>query len=228
MRRWHLAILAFMTLIAATGCGAQNKSFYPLDEGEKRTYQINASSRYMGSVHATLTSINMRKRDLAGKPVTPQKMEINGQTFFSFVSEDSDGVLELAEQTPNAAEPEMKSSPRYFLRRPYKEGTKWEVRSETQTLPSKVSITLQALIQSTNETVTVPAGTLEGCLKTMAKGDAIKSIANFMGQVKIHVEEISWFCPGVGLAKSIRQEGTNHLMLGNGEVSVQLESHVKS
>jgi hypothetical protein len=212
---------AALTLI---GCGGQARSYFPLDEGETWTYQMSSSSLPNG--HVTITATNLAKRGLSGKSVTPAKIDFNGQTIFSFYGEDSNGVFELAIQTPHNAEPVMRVPPRYFLHRPYSEGTAWDLPYETQTLANAiVPITLRATIQSSNETVTVPAGTFERCLKVMARADAIKYIRGFNSYLRIQVDELSWYCPGVGLAKSITKEAGADLAIGNGEISVQLESH---
>jgi hypothetical protein len=224
MRQHHLLLLLWPLLALLVGCD-RSRSLFPLGPGEKWTYQVSSGSTLGTGGQAKVTSTNLPTRELAGRSVTPEKIEINGQTLFVFVGEDSDGVFELAEQAPDATEPALKNPPIYDLHRPYQTGTSWEQRSETQSLSTKVPITLQAVIESANDTVTVPAGTLEGCLKIVAKGDQTKNMGAFMGMAKIHVEETSWYCPGVGLAKLVRKETSNHLMAGSGEVSMQLESH---
>jgi hypothetical protein len=221
----YLLLSPLPLLVLLMGCGDRSRSFSPLSPGEKWTYQVSSGSTIGTGGQGKVTITNLPNRELAGKAVTPEKYEANGQTFFVFVGEDSDGVFDLAEQAPNATEPALKKPPIYLLRRPYQEGTKWEQRSETQTLSTKVPITLQVSIESANDTITVPAGTLEGCLKVVGKGDQTQNMGAFMGRARIHVEETSWYCPGVGLAKTVRKETSNHLMAGSGEASIQLESH---
>jgi len=212
------------TFLLLIGCGDRGMSFYPLDQSERWTYQLSRSSILGTDGQGRLTVSNMSKRELVGKYVTPQKVETRELTFFTFVGEDSDGIFELAEQSPNATDPKIEKPPKYFLRKPFKEGTRWNFTSVTQALSARLSITLQAVIESADDTVTVPIGTFEACLKVVAKGEQTYYTAGLGGSGKIHVEDTSWYCPGVGLAKSIRKEISNGKMAESGEIAIQLES----
>jgi hypothetical protein len=224
-----LVLLSAVGLLLLAGCRGVSTSFSPLDEGETWTYQVNIGSM-LGSMDANtrqvvFTVVNMPTRELAGKSVTPQKAEIDGHTFaISFVGEDSDGVFTLASQSPNATEPTIKTPPEYGLHRPFKSGTKWDLQSTTQTLSVQVPVTLHVAIESDNDTITVPIGTLERCLKLVSQGDTTHQMGPFMGGPRIHVDDTSWFCPGIGYAKEVRKE-TNKFW--HGEMSVQLESRGK-
>lgn len=226
MTRSRIVLHLFVMLVAVS-CGGRSKGLYPLGEGEKWTYQATTKSVLGANQNATITITNMPKRELAEKSVTPQKTEANGQTVFSFVGEDSDGVFLLANQTPNSAEPEIVTPPPYLLHKPYEKGTKWEVKSSGQMSTTGEPLTLEATIEGINETVTVPAGTYEGCLKVISRGEQVKKLGSVMGQAKISVEQTSWFCPGVGLVRSINKTNSNNLMAmeNAGEFSLQLESH---
>jgi len=59
-------------------------------------------------------------------------------------------------------------------------------------------------------------------------GNAKKSMGNILGKAHINVENYDWFAPGVGTIKSIREEKSNHYLVGTGGMfSIQLESYKK-
>jgi hypothetical protein len=204
--------LQLAILVLTVGCSGGGGGLYPLGESETWTYQMTTTSG-MSNRTAKVTVRNMPKRELAGKIVTPQMTEHNGQTFFSFVGEDPNGFFLLASQVPNAAEPVVMESPQYLLHKPYENGTKWEVATVDEASDTGTPVTLQAAIENVDETVTVPAGTFEGCVKVAAQGESSR------GMVR---EQISWFCPGVGMVKLISKSRNRSTVE---ESAFQLESH---
>ena len=98
----------------------------------------------------------------------------------------------------------------------------WQTQTTTQLLGDRIKITLESTLETVEETITVPAGTYEKCIRVVSTGSATKNLGPFMGTANITVEEHNWYAPGVGLLKSIRKEQSNHMMLGSGEISLQL------
>lgn len=90
-----------------------------------------------------------------------------------------------------------------------------------------VSVTLKSTIESVDEVVTVPAGTFKGCVRVKSVGTTKKDVGAFMGIATIIVEHYDWYAPGVGKIKSIVKEKSNHLMVGSGEMTMQLETFKK-
>jgi hypothetical protein len=156
----------------------------------------------------------MPKRELEGKQVIPQRTEINGQTIFSFVGTDAEGIFILAYQRPDSATPEIVTPIAYLLRHPYKQGTTWQRQSSFLGSSGRDVPILQTTIEGTDETITVPAGTFSDCLKVVARGD---QRGGSMGQSTTKIEASSWYCPRVGLVKSLSK-------IGGGGFSLQLRS----
>lgn len=213
--RWPREMAITFVLLLTTGCANQGEELYPLAEERTWTYQLSTESAFGSTKNMALTITNMPERELDGKSVIPQRTEAEGQTFFSFVGSDAEGIFILGNQGPNAAEPEIVTPTAYLLRQPYEQGTTWQYQSSGLGSPGGEVPTLQATIESTEETVTVPAGTFSDCLKVVAKGE---QRGGFMNQSTIAIEESSWFCPRVGLVRSINK-------IGNGGYSLQLQSY---
>jgi len=212
-----IEIASLSLLLLSIGCADRSEKLYPLAEGRAWTYQIAIESAWGSTNSATFTLTNMPKRKLNGKSVVPQKTDVENQTFFSFVGSDGTGIFILGSQGPKAAEPQILDPVAYLLKKPYEQGTKWQYQSsgvaalETDTPP-----TLEATIESTDETVTVPAGTFSHCIKVVGRGE---KRSGYMNRSTVAVEETSWFCPKIGLVRSIGKVG------GRGS-SLQLQSYV--
>lgn len=213
-------------MLFVISCSKGSDSYYPLKEGITWTYQISAASMFGAAGSQKIVVTNFASRDLKGKKVTPQKMDVNGQTSFSFIAEDESGIFEYASQTSGAVEPEIKATPTYTLKNPIQVGTTWEDKTKTALLMEKVPFTLKSTIESKDETVTVPAGTFKGCVKVKGTGSAQKNTGIF-GVAQITIEHYDWFAPRIGMIKSIIKESSNHMMVGSGEITLQLESFKK-
>jgi hypothetical protein len=216
----------FVMIVYVISCSKGIDSYYPLKEGRTWEYQMTTGSMFGSAGAQKIVVTNFASRDLKGKKVTPQKIDVGGQTSFSFIAEDAGGILNYASQPPGAAEPEIKATPTYILKNPIQAGTTWEDKTKTALLMEKVPFTLKSTIESKDETVTVPAGTFKDCIKVKGTGSAQKN-TGFFGVAEITVEHYDWFAPGIGMIKSIVKESSNHMMVGSGEVTFQLESFKK-
>ncbi len=217
-----LPVLVFILL----SCDQIPDSYYPLNEGREWEYQVSGRSMFGAGAAATIVMTNLGPRELYGQTVTPQKVEANAQTYFTFVAVDSSGVCEFAKQAPENVEPEQKIPPVYLIKYPIAVGTSWRSQAETSLLTSKVPITLVSTIESIAEVVTVPAGTFNQCIKIKSVGNTRKNLGVF-GSAKVTVESYSWYALGVGVIKSALKETSNNLMVGGGEATIQLKSFKK-
>jgi hypothetical protein len=220
-----LASLLFV-MVFVGGCGKGSDSYYPLDEGRTWEYQFSASSMLGPGGTQKIVITNLPDRELAGKKVTPQKVDVGGVSTFSFILEDANGICEYASQERGAPEPEIKPNPSYILRNPVKAGTTWQEQTRTHILQENVPFTLTSTIEGTDETITVPAGTFKSCVKVKGSGNAQKKLG-ILGDAQITVEQYTWFAPGVGMIKFMQKESSNHMMVGSGEIAFQLESFKK-
>jgi hypothetical protein len=208
-KRLPLIISTFPLLVGLGACSKAPKTYYPLAQGRTWTYQVSfkLQTLFGGEQSGTLALANLAPRQLDGKSVTPQKMEmqIGGSSHYEFqyMVDDSSGVYEFAEQDSGDVEPKVKSVPEYTLKEPVKAGTSW---SATVTSLSGPSVPGEATIESTDEAVDVPAGSFKDCVKVHIVGTAKGATGN---------EEYEWFAPSVGLVKDIFKSpnGTGSVVL---------------
>ncbi|MEW6615332.1 MAG: hypothetical protein AB1401_07700 [Thermodesulfobacteriota bacterium] len=219
-----LTLFVFAMLVS---CSKSIETYYPLKEGMTWKYQNTFGSHAINGAEKTIIT-NLAPQELKGKKVTPQKVEIGGQSRLSFLIEDAGGLYEFTEQQPVPVGQEKKSSTFYIIKYPIKAGTTWERMARTSL--SNVPVKLKYTIESIDEKVTVPAGTFEGCIKVNGLGDTQTNLNIFGGTIiiAVTVEHYSWYAPKVGLVKSIVKEKSSHIYeAGEWDMTMQLESFKK-
>src|SRR4030095_5005129 len=93
---------------------------------------------------------------------------------------------------------------------PLERGKTWEEEAETTFLSKPVSLTLKSKIESVGETVSVPAGDFEGCVKVLAEGSKRIPLPGSYSRFDIvSVRYETWYAPEVGLVKSDAEEFNN-------------------
>lgn len=219
--RKPLGLVIALLLIMLSNCGKTQTSYYPLAKGHVWQYQMSAGSSHQG---ATFVITNLPERKLNGKKVVPQQVELNNTTSFSFLSDEKDGLYEIAVQKPQDLEPNVKEPPSKVIPYPTEAGQSWESREET-ILTGPVSVTLAFSVESVDEEVTVPAGTFSNCLKVVGKGSkSFKGLGYGIGAYTLNVEHYRWYAPGTGLVRAVIREKSNDVMVGSVEATIQLMS----
>jgi hypothetical protein len=191
--------------------------YLPLKKGLKRTYSINGST--------IKTVENFEERKLGKKKVVPQKIEVNGATSFIFIQETRKGQVLYAEQAADAAEPTLLDE-LVYLNKELKTGNTWEGTFKTTLMMEEVSVPMTYEVQKGKETVTVPAGTFDKCIKVVGKGEVEREKGLF-GTVKLTVVKTEWYADKVGLIKSVLHKSGNHMLISDEDVITQLTSYEK-
>lgn len=214
-----LAIIIFFM-----NCHSIENTYLPLNEGIQWEYQVSSSSLFGLDGGGLLRVTNLPQRELKGRQVTPWKIEVGGITYFQFICRDANGYFLFAEQKPGSVDPEIKKFPSYIIKFPVKKGIAWNVQTETTFLVQREVVYLISSIESTDEIVTVSAGTFKRCILIKSSASTMKDLG-ILGKANIEVESYDWYAMGIGLIKSIHKEKSNHLMAGpGGELTMQLVS----
>ena len=213
-----LSACALIVLLLAGCGGSPADDYFPLKEGLSRTYSID------GAIVKTVENFEVRKLDR--KKVIPQKIDLNGVTSFSFIRETNKGQVLFATQTSKSAEPEILDTLVYIYKEPFKSGTSWEKDFTTTVMMESVTFPLTYVVQNKKETVTVPAGTFEKCMKVVAKGE-VERDKGLLGTVKINIVKTDWYAPKVGLVKSVLHKSGNHMLIQDEESITQLTGYKK-
>jgi hypothetical protein len=194
-RRFLFAISISFLLLSLGACSKAPKTYYPLAPGRTWTYQASMKNAFGEERNGTVTVTNLATRQLQGRTVTPQKVQISGParefSLFEYMAGDQSGVYTFANQTPADVEPKIKRVPDYMLKEPIKVGSSWSATADS---PNGHWVTGEATIESTDEAVDVPAGSFKDCVKVHIVGNAKGATSN---------EQYMWFAPSVGLVKEV-------------------------
>ncbi len=215
-------LIAFIFIfLTAWNAFAQDK-YFPLSKDASWTYKITIDGK---TNNETLKMKILPEKYLLGEKLIPRQIEKSDKTKLEFFVEGDEGFYVYAEQDYGMAQPEMREKPYYYIRKPYRVGTTWDDDYTTKHLMEPVKFPIKVTIQSMDETITVPAGTFEKCLKLKKSGQIDESHGGYFGKSKVIVEENFWYAPGVGLVKSEFNEMSNHRMSGPGHGTMLLESY---
>ena len=194
-----MAIFAFLLswLVSSWAWAASPESYLPLKEGMVWEYQNKfidlKSNEPVGGGKAIKK--NLASIDLQGTRVVPQIFsfyqpdETLKQETGSFIAQDTAGFYVFARQGPNDKGPRIIAEKYYILKFPLTQGASWKQTSE--------GVVLQDIVESTDASVQVPAGTFNNCLM-------IKKLYFSPKDPNTPLQEAQfWFAPGVGNVKVI-------------------------
>jgi len=204
------SILALFSLILLSGCDRSPQTYYPLKAGMSLEYSFSGGPLLVARheyIEKGVNKVNnFTKRNLKGQDVIPQKIETlfifrhqtpKMITSYEFIMQDSSGIYSYAHQNDTDYEPTIYQNRRCILKYPIKIGTKWLTKADCT---DGNEITLESLIESINDTITVPSGNFSNCIKIKSKG--FKKI----DQGLLLVTNYEWLAPNVGTVKSISNE----------------------
>ena len=173
------------------------------------------------------------------------EINVNGNSYFArrndygtrlFFSRDTSGVFRIGKQTLVAKEINFDPSPRAVLPSPRSIGKTWFVDSHPYVMerlfPVRETFTRQNVFQmaytveSTTETVTVPAGTFENTLHIKATGTAtvLADLAKARyGASDAEMITEEWYAKDVGLIKLVRTENFPNELFTDGTYTMELQ-----
>jgi hypothetical protein len=224
LRRAQFVRLApALWLMALAGCG--KPSYSPLDAQLSWRYAVTVEPRdRSGAVTWTRrgesTMRNLAARDLGGRKVTPQSVEVGGQFATIFRAEDKDGLRVVATQTSDDKEPQLKDG-QFDLRYPLLVGRTWDDTSETMFLKERVELDGDSKIEALDDTITVPAGTYRGCVRVRFTSRTYSELPARLGFGPVTIESVRWFAPNVGMVKYRHDERSG---AGSGTFTAELQS----
>ena len=195
-------LLSFLTISFVLGfslcsLGASPDSYLPLTEGIVWEFQhkfLDLKTKDQIGVAKSIKE-NLAPVELKGTRVIPQIFSfyqpatVLKQKTKSFITEDSSGFYVFANESLKDKEPKILAEKFYLLRFPLTKGSSWKQQSE--------GLLLHNTIESTDETVKVPAGTFINCL-------LVKKLYFHQKDSDKPVQEaLFWFAPDVDNIKVV-------------------------
>lgn len=237
MRKSTQALLATCCLFILQACNNTSlepiaaDDYFPLSKGHSwqyRTTTLRGGKRTNSSYE--VHNLGEVERDFAH-----YRARKNGHGTEYFFRRDDSGVYRLGVQTvvSNKIKPDTRK--RYVLKTPHRKDDYWFsdshafVIERTQPVHERFwnshAFEMEYQITELNETVQVPAGTFEHCIRVQGTG-IVKLLADVTqgryGSAEGDIITTEWYAPGVGLIKLVRQESFENSLFSDGSYSMEL------
>lgn len=226
-------LIIFILIWLCTSCADNNDSYFPLTKGLKWQYDVALITRD-GLSNQKYMFHNLGEKDFENKPVFLRE-SIDGT--ISYYSNIDDEIRYLGNIDSHSLNAKFIENKKIILPKELAIGTSWLDATSTKLLqktgpPQKTlfkiiaNVPLDVKIESLTETITVPAGTFENCLKVSMSGSVYKDAGNYVGLTVVGVEQSNWYAPGIGLVKLERIETTERQALDKGSLLVELTDFI--
>lgn len=217
------------TALFCSACSTSDYDYFPLKQGFKWRYDVALTTRD-GLEKQRYILNNLGPSELDSKPVYLRK-SLDGTILY--YAADAESIRFLGSLSDTIPGGEFSAKEQIVMQYPPVLDANWETITETRLLkktgpPQKTEfrivakVPLEVKIESLNETVDVPAGIFNNCLKISMTGSTMKDAGNYVGLTLVNVEETSWYAPEIGLIKLERVETTQSDALDVGTLLVEL------
>jgi hypothetical protein len=241
--RWLLAAIALLP-----GCADRGHNYFPLGQGwwwqygvAVRTMDGESRQKYVlaGLAPVEVGDVLLYPRKSPEGYILYYRASEHGITRLPRLDRgtmDKRALASLVRADKDAAR--QLPSEQLILPRKLAPGHSWKAVSATSVLqmsgpPYLALYQLKALvpvtytIENMNDTVKVPAGTFENCLRVSGRGSIPVEAGGHIGNVEVIIETTDWYAPGVGLVKTFRREKTTSPILRAGDYLLELESYTR-
>ena len=204
-------------------------SYFPLEPGLRWTYRVTTTVAG-ASRESRFSEHNAPPENVKG---LEHAVRVTSDGTRYYLLETGEGVLRAAKRTLVESTPRFDEPPRWVLKRPLTPGSTWDHETHPYVLrrlhPYEESLTgslrfrMAYEITAVDETVEVPAGRFEHCLRV--DGDARLTLYadGRTGYQDIEIDTAEWYAPGVGLVKLVREEPLAGEVFAGGRVVFELE-----
>lgn len=229
IRSWCL-LLVTATLLSACGGNDASTPYFPLEPGARWDYEVREKN-----------AVTELSRQLTIRNLDPIRVE--GNRYARRLASDgneywlapADGALtRVGVRRAIDSAPVMDDKPRMVMQLPPTDGQWWEVETRPYILErvepfrerfsqdESKRIALHMRVASLDDTVEVPAGRFEKCLRL--EGTALLHVLADarVGASEVPVTHTEWYAPGVGLVKLVRTETLDTQAIVGGSITMEL------
>ena len=223
-------VLALTGVLAACGGEREGTAYFPLQPGVRWEYAVHEKNAVVDRTYE-LEMHNLDARELDGRRYA-RRLGSDGNEYWLAVGDtslDRAGVRTAIDMAPR-----MDDKPRTVMQLPPAAGQWWEVESRPYILErvepfrerfsqdDSKRVALHLKVAALDETVEVPAGRFEKCLKLEGTG-----LLNVLADARIGASEVpvthtEWYAPGVGLVKLVRTETLETQAIVGGTITMEL------
>lgn len=224
------AALLLLPLLAACGARAPGDALFPLEPGRRWTYEVTIDREDDSHERETRVLETLPAETLDGVPVFRRRSD-GGVDYW--LRSDASGIYRVASKSDLDPEPKRDKEPRYVLKTPIAPGTGWHAGTTAYLLmrreefPREIrhshpDVPMAYTIEALGETVEVRAGRFEGCVHVRGQASLRLFADPVAGWRDLPLTTTEWYCPGVGLAKLVREEPANSGFLTGGRLTMEL------
>ena len=225
----HGYILVIFLVFISTGCSKKENSYFPLSSNLKWHYNVALTTRD-GLQKQKYILQNIGTDELNGEVVYLRE-SLDGTILYYSISDD--GIYYLGNLDIRESKPKSFADKNIVIPTPFTVNTEWEQITYTKLLkktgpPQRTEfkiiaeVPLEIKIESLEDTVIVPAGQFNKCMRIKMIGSAYKDAGNYVGLTLVNVEQTNWYSSGVGLVKMERIETTQSDALDKGTLLIEL------
>lgn len=229
-RSWRC--LAFLATALLSACGGDDAStpYFPLQPGTRWVYEVHEKN-----------AVTDQSRPLTIRAIDPVRVEgrryarrlaSDGNEYW--ISQAEGALARVGVRRAIDSAPLMDDKPRTVMQVPPAEGQWWEIESRPYILErvepfrerfsqdDSKRIVLHMKVASLDDTVEVPAGRFEKCLRVEGNG-LLNVLADArVGASEVPVTHTEWYAPGVGLVKLVRTEPLETQAIVGGSITMEL------
>ncbi len=231
MEKIKNALILLVFLLSLSACNETDIEYFPLNEGKHWQYRVilhdmDVEKKYKQYV------INETPHIIDGSKIFTR--EVNDGTQYLYESTE-EGIRRVGVKRKLDINTVLEKEDFYAIKYPIEIGTSWEQETITGVLEVVIApfrrhyalhtpVQMKYTIESIDESLKVPAGRFEKCIKVAGLGTTKVEAEKTIGIIDVTVESSDWYCPNVGLVKSQRDERTTSTVLVKGDFLMELES----
>ena len=232
-------LLPIFLILQSCESKVSDTPYFPLEKGLKWEYQISQElSGSSSTVKQSFTLENLGRSTIKnGKEVYDSYLRQTSDGNVYYLVSDESGINRVAkrtvvEYTPRFDEVVRKVLPSHQL---LDIGQLWNVDTSLYVIHSRPDYNndLSAKrpnmvfeIESLDETVDVPAGHFENCIRVEGYASITLYADARIGYIKVPIIQTEWYAPNVGLVKMIRSEVINSSVYRGGVHTFELTKFV--
>ena len=178
-----------------------------------------------------------KKSNSEGYPASVERADSDRGAIFilrqvpdtdAYLQRTPDGLYRIGARDRHSLTETWEPAPQKILPLQPKVGDSWTVDSRLGLIESRtfarqdrlrnrtIPVALRYEIYSSEESITVPAGTFDNCLALRATGSVVVRTDRGNASAEVLVTRQDWYAPGVGLVKSVRVEESESPFLKSG------------
>lgn len=212
--------------LALAACADTGSDYYPLDDGRWWYFQTTTTILDEHRDQRFIVS-NFGSGTYAGKPVFVQRQS-SGRDIY--LSRGPRGIERVGVRQ-NSSGQDPAAAPALILPAELSTESRWTVQTHLALIESRtfarqdkllnldLPVQLSMSVAATDETVEVPAGRFNDCVRIEGTGMRSVRVDRGNASAEVHVTHREWYAPGVGLIKSARMETSDSPFLKAGEYS---------